>query len=101
MEASKELVEKALEAIEVAKATGKLKKGINEVTKAAERGVAKLVAVAKDVNPPEVILHMEPLCREKGIPLIQVPSRAELGTAAGLSVPTTSVAIIDEGDAKK
>ena len=35
--------ERFLEAIESAKASGKLKKGVNEVTKALERGVAKLV----------------------------------------------------------
>ncbi len=37
-EAPKEIVDKVLEAIEVAKATGKIKKGTNEVTKALERG---------------------------------------------------------------
>ena len=38
---------KVYEAIEVAKATGKLRKGTNEVTKSIERGQAKLVAYAK------------------------------------------------------
>ena len=47
--ASKEVVDKALEAIEIAKSTGKIRKGTNEATKALERGAAKLVAVAKDV----------------------------------------------------
>ena len=44
-----EVADKVLEAIEIAKSTGKIKKGTNEATKALERGVAKLVAVAKDV----------------------------------------------------
>ena len=47
-----------LEAIEVAKATGKIKKGSNEVTKAIEKGTAKLVAYASDVEPKEVVMHM-------------------------------------------
>ncbi|MEM4267101.1 MAG: 50S ribosomal protein L7Ae [Candidatus Nanoarchaeia archaeon] len=101
MEVSKEIVEKALELVEMAKTTGKLKKGINEVTKAVERGTAKLVLVAKDVNPPEIVMHLGPLCKEKGIKLISIPKREELGTAAGLPVPTVAVAIIEEGEGKK
>src|SRR3989338_8211069 len=98
-EVSKETQEKAYEAVEIAKKTGKLKKGVNEVTKAVERGIAKLVLIAKDVNPQEVIMHLPVLCEEKEITFIYVSSREELGTAAGLNVPTASVAIIQEGEA--
>jgi large subunit ribosomal protein L7Ae len=99
-EVSKEVVEKAYEAIETAKASGKLKKGTNEVTKAIERGTAKLVAVAKDVSPPEITMHVPMIAKEKGIPCIQVDSKEELGAAAGLNVPTVAVAVTAEGDAK-
>ncbi|MDD5178478.1 MAG: ribosomal L7Ae/L30e/S12e/Gadd45 family protein [Candidatus Nanoarchaeia archaeon] len=101
MELSKEIIEKAFEAIEVAKTTGKIKKGINEVTKVIEKNLAKLVVVAKDVNPPEIIMHIKPLCDEKGVICIEVSSREELGTAAGLQRPTSTVAIVQEGDSKK
>ncbi|MDD5331926.1 MAG: ribosomal L7Ae/L30e/S12e/Gadd45 family protein [Candidatus Nanoarchaeia archaeon] len=101
MEISKETIEKAFEAIEVAKNTGKIKKGVNEVTKVIEKNLAKLVVVAKDVNPAEVVMHIKPLCDEKDILCVEVPSREELGTAAGLQRPTTSVAIVQEGDSKK
>ena len=100
-EVSKEVVDKALEAVEVAKATGKLKKGTNEVTKAIERGNAKLALVAKDVNPPEITMHIPLIAKEKGIPCIEVASREELGAAAGINVPTVAVAVVSEGDAKK
>lgn len=99
-EANKEIIDKAYEAIEIAKKTGKIKKGANEVTKLVERGQAKLVLVAGDVNPPEVIMHFGPLCKEKKIPLVTVPSKEELGTVAGLNVSTAAVAIVKEGDAK-
>jgi large subunit ribosomal protein L7Ae len=101
MELSKEIIEKAFEAIEVAKTTGKIKKGINEVTKVIEKNLAKLVVVAKDVNPPEIIMHIKPLCDEKGVICVEVSSREELGTAAGLQRPTSTVAIVQEGDSKK
>lgn len=91
---------KALEAIEIAKKTGKIKKGSNEVTKTIERGIAKLVVVAKDVNPPEIIMHLQPLCEEKKIPFIIVDKREDLGAAAGLGVATSAVAIVQEGDSK-
>ena len=92
------LTNKAYEAIELAAKTGKIKKGTNEVTKAIERGTAKLVLAAADVNPVEVILHLEPLCNEKGTPFVKVPSREELGAAAGLGIPTSSVAVVDAGE---
>ncbi|MEK6835124.1 MAG: 50S ribosomal protein L7Ae [Nanoarchaeota archaeon] len=97
-EVNKELQEKAYEAVEIARKTGKLKKGVNEVTKAVERGIAKLVLIAQDVNPAEVIMHLPVLCEEKDTPFVYVSSREELGTSAGLTVSTASVAIIQEGD---
>ncbi|MGB9749054.1 MAG: 50S ribosomal protein L7Ae [Candidatus Woesearchaeota archaeon] len=96
-----ELIDKALECIEIARTTGKIRKGTNEVTKAVEKGEAKLVVIAKDVSPKEIVMHLPLLAKEKNIPLIEVPSKEELGVAAGLSVGTASVAIIKEGDAKK
>ncbi len=98
--AEKDLVEKALQAVESAKATGKIRKGTNEVTKAIERGTAKLVVIARDVSPPEVIMHLPLLAKEKGIPVVEVDKKAELGAAAGLTVGTASVAIVKEGDAR-
>ncbi len=100
METPKELVEKVLEAIEIARSTGKLKKGANEVTKALEKGTAKVVAVASDVAPPEIVMHLPMLAKEKGIPLVHIKTKEELGAAAGLTVGTTAVAIVQEGDAK-
>ena len=86
--------------IEKAKKTGKIEKGTNEVTKAIERGTAKFVAYATDVEPKEIVAHISVLCKEKGIPCKEVDSKQKLGVAAGLPVSTSSVAIIDAGDAK-
>lgn len=97
-EVVKELQDKAYEAIELAKKSGKIKKGTNEVTKAVERGNAKLVIVANNINPKEVIMHIEPLCKEKDIPYVLVESKEDLGAAAGLPVGSSAVAIIKEGD---
>ena len=98
--AEDDLTEKVLQAIEQARTSGKIKKGTNEVTKSIERGTAKLVAIAKDVSPPEILMHLPLLAKEKEIPLAEVDKKEELGAAAGLAVPTSAVAIIQEGEAK-
>lgn len=100
-EVSKEILDKAYEAVELARKSGKIKKGVNEVTKAIERGTAKLVLVAKDINPKEIVMHFPALCEEKGIILIPVAKREDLGRLSGLNIPTASVAIVQEGEAKQ
>jgi large subunit ribosomal protein L7Ae len=92
--------EKAYEAVEVARTTGKIRKGSNEVTKALERGTAKLVVVAKDVQPAEVVMHLPLLAKEKGVPCVEVPSKEQLGAAAGLPVGTAAIVVVTEGEAK-
>ncbi len=86
--------------IERAKKTGKVDKGINEVTKAIELGVAKLVVYAKDVEPKEIIAHIPLLSKEKGIPCVEVDSKQKLGLAVGIGVKASAIAIIDAGEAK-
>ncbi|MFC1686736.1 ribosomal L7Ae/L30e/S12e/Gadd45 family protein [Nanoarchaeota archaeon] len=91
---------KVLELIEVARDTGKIRKGANEATKAIEKGNAKLVVFAADVDPKEVVMHLPLLCKEKNIPCFEVKSKEALGAAAGLGVSTAAVAVAREGDAK-
>ncbi len=100
-EVPKEVSDKVLQAIEVARNTGKIRKGTNEATKSIERGDAKLVVIAGDVQPEEVIMHLAPLCNEKKIAYVYVPSKAELGRAAGLDVPTAAISITEPGDNKE
>jgi len=87
--------------IEKAKKTGKIEKGTNEVTKAIERGTAKFVAYAKDVDPKEIVAHIPILCKEKKIPCQEVDNKQKLGIAVGLPVATSSVAVIEAGEVEK
>lgn len=86
--------------IEKARKTGKIEKGINEVTKSVERASAKLVIVAADVNPKEIVQHIPILCKEKNIKFEEVDSKEKLGIAAGLKVPCSCIAVIDSGEAE-
>ncbi len=89
-----------LEAVEIARTSGKIRKGANEVTKAVEKGQAKLVVFADDVSPKEIVMHLPLLCKEKNIPCRKIAKKDDLGAAAGLAVATAAVAIVREGDAK-
>ncbi|MCL5730463.1 MAG: ribosomal L7Ae/L30e/S12e/Gadd45 family protein [Candidatus Pacearchaeota archaeon] len=87
----------AYEIIEKIRKEGKIEKGTNEVTKAIERGTAKVVVYASDIEPKEIVQHIPVLCKEKGIPCKEVDSKKKLGIAAGLPVATSSIAVIDTG----
>jgi len=95
-----DLVSPIYEALRVAHQSGKVKKGTNEVTKAIERGISKLVVIAEDVEPPEVVAHLPILCEERGAAYAFVPSRQELGKALGIDVTSAAAAILDAGDAQ-
>jgi len=94
-----DLAEQALEALEVARDTGRVKKGTNETTKAVERGNAELVYVAEDVQPEEIVMHLPELAEEKGIPVVYVEAQDDVGRAAGLEVGSAAAAVTDPGEA--
>ena len=96
-----EIQNKALEALEVSRDTGKIKKGANEATKVVERGTAQLVLIGTDVEPEEVVMHLPPLCEEKGIPYIYITQQSDVGAASGLSVGSAAAAIVKAGKAKE
>jgi len=91
---------KVLEVVEIARTTGKIRKGANEATKAIEKGNAKLVVYAGDVSPKEIVMHLPLLCKEKNVKCVEISKKEDLGAAAGLAVGTTAVAVVNEGEAK-
>jgi large subunit ribosomal protein L7Ae len=96
-----DLAENALEALEVARDTGTVKKGTNETTKSIERGNAQLVLIAEDVSPEEIVMHLPELADEKGIPYIFIETQDEVGQAAGLEVGSAAAAIVNAGEAEE
>jgi large subunit ribosomal protein L7Ae len=97
---SEEIQNKALEALEIARDTGKIKKGANEATKAIERSLATLVLIGADVEPEEIVMHLGPLCEEKKIPFLFINKQNDIGAASGLEVGSTAAAIVKPGKAK-
>jgi len=99
-ETPEDLVSPILEALRVAAQTGKVRKGTNEATKAIERGISKLIVIAEDVEPPEVVAHLPLICEEQKAAYAFVPSKQELGKALGIEVTSAAAAILDAGDAQ-
>ena len=99
LEIPQELVPQIIEMLSVAKDGGKIKKGVNEATKAIERKTAQFVVIAGDVTPPEVVVHLPMLCKENHIPYAFISSKKDLGAAVGIPVGTSAVAVENPGGA--
>ena len=75
----------------------KIRKGMNEVTKSIERGTAKLVIMAEDVSPPEILFHVPLLCDEKKIPYSYLPTKKEVGNVVKINVGSSAISIDNVG----
>ena len=75
----------------------KIRKGMNEVTKSIERGTARLVVMAEDVSPPEILFHVPLLCEEKEVPYAYLSTRKELGNAVRINVGASSISVDNPG----
>jgi large subunit ribosomal protein L7Ae len=95
-EAPESLVKDALDFVENSYRSGKIKKGTNEVVKSIERGEAKVVVIAEDVSPPEVVFYIPVLCEERKVPYTYVKNKGDLGLKVGIA-SAASIAVVDFG----
>ncbi|MCK5642770.1 MAG: 50S ribosomal protein L7Ae [Gammaproteobacteria bacterium] len=100
-EVPKEVAEAAYEALKTANDSGKIRKGTNEATKSIERGRAKLVLIAENVEPPEIVAHLPLLCDERKAPYVYVPEKQRIGQAVGLLVGSAAASIEEAGEAEE
>merc|ERR1711908_264066 len=71
-----------------------VKMGLNHVTTLIEEKKAKLVVIAHDVDPIEVIVWLPILCKSRGVPYCIVKSKSRLGAVVGKKT-ATCLAITD------
>merc|ERR1712100_879733 len=57
-----------------------IKYGLNHVTTLVENKTAKLVVIAHDVDPLELVVWLPTLCRKKDVPYCIIKGKARLGT---------------------
>lgn len=60
-----------------------LKYGLKHVTSLIEQKKAKLVCIAHDVNPIELVVFLPALCRKMNVPFCIVKGKARLGVLTG------------------
>ena len=53
----------------------------------------RIVVIAADISPIDVLSHLPILCEDKNVPYIYVKSRAEVGEACKTKRPTSCVLI--------
>jgi large subunit ribosomal protein L7Ae len=99
-EVPKEVAEAAYEALKIARESGKIRKGTNEATKSIERGKAKLVLIAENVEPPEIVAHLPLLSEERKAPYVYVPDKNKIGDALGINVSSAAATIEETGEAE-
>ena len=68
--------------------------GLSAVTSLIENNEAKLVLIACDVDPIELVLHLPVLCRKKDVPYAFVKNKARLGQFVNQKT-TTCVALTE------
>jgi len=71
-----------------------LKYGINHVTALVESKKAKLVLIAHDVDPIEIVVWLPALCRKMDVPYAIIKSKARLGQLVHKKT-ATAVAVTD------
>jgi len=95
---------KAGESAPVTAAPAVLKYGLKHVTTLIEQKKAKLVLIAHDVDPIELVIWLPALCRKQNIPFAIVRGKARLGVLTDKNttavVALTSVNKEDEGKLK-
>ena len=72
--------------------------GVQQVREAARRGKLHLAIAAPDASTNS-LNKVLPLLRARGVPVLEGPGAAELGSAAGRET-TTVIGIVDRGLAK-
>jgi len=78
-----------------------VKFGLNHITALVESRKAKLVVIAHDVDPIELVLWLPTLCRKKGIPYMIVKGKARLGKVVHKKTATAlAVVDVDQKDQK-
>ena len=77
-----------------------LKSGLNHITYLVEKKKAKMVAIASDVNPIELVVWLPALCKSMGVPYCIVKNKSRLGSLVNMK-NATAVALTEVNAAEQ
>lgn len=105
IETQQRLKREAANKVKDAKAPAKVKKpelkfGIARVTRYVEQKRAKLVMIAHDVEPLEIVLWLPALCKKMEVPYCIVKGKANLGKLVGKKTTTCAAFLNINGNDK-
>ncbi|KAE8614966.1 hypothetical protein XENTR_v10008372 [Xenopus tropicalis] len=91
--AGRKLTKKLYKCVKKAIKQKNIRRGVKEVQKFINKGEKGIVVMAGDTLPIEVYCHIPVMCEDRGIPYSYVPSKSDLGAAAGSKRPTCVILI--------
>ena len=91
--ASKKTTKKLHKLVKKATSSKCTKRGVKEVVKALRKGEKGFCIIAGDISPIDVVTHLPMMCEDRNIPYYYVPSKHDLGSAAGTKRPTSCILI--------
>ncbi|XP_069507654.1 H/ACA ribonucleoprotein complex subunit 2 [Ambystoma mexicanum] len=70
-----------------------IRRGVKEVQKFLNKGEKGILVLAGDTQPIEVYCHLPIMCEDRSIPYVYIPSKLDLGLAAGSKRPTCVILV--------
>ncbi|XP_071426328.1 H/ACA ribonucleoprotein complex subunit 2 [Pithys albifrons albifrons] len=91
--ASRKLTRKLYKCIRKAAKHKQIRRGVKEVQKFINKGEKGIAVLAGDTLPIDVYCHIPIMCEDRNLPYAYVPSKSDLGAAAGSKRPTCVIMI--------
>ncbi|XP_010638155.1 H/ACA ribonucleoprotein complex subunit 2 [Fukomys damarensis] len=70
-----------------------IRRGVKEVQKFVNKGEKGIMVLAGDTLPIEVYCHLPVMCEDRSLPYVYIPSKTDLGAAAGSKRPTCVIMV--------
>ncbi|EHB12418.1 H/ACA ribonucleoprotein complex subunit 2 [Heterocephalus glaber] len=91
--APRRLTRKLYKCIKKAVKQKQIQRRVKEVQKFVNKGEKGIMVLAGDTLPVEVYCHLPAMCEDRSLPCVYIPSKTDLGAAAGFKRPTCVIMV--------